>query len=388
MSKKIHFAVYGSGLGHASRMSLIAQFIKEQGDIVNFSSFDYAVEYIREKGFNCDIVPPSDIGWRNEGVSTKNTLGDIPTLLSNFVLQVRKERQIMIRFKPDIVVSDTRLSAVVAAYILGIPSITVTNQLRILLPPKFHTRKLGKIESIVAETLGLLWSLSQHILVPDIPLPFTISLENTEEIRTTKRKKSYVGFMTPTSNIDEKRLNEVSKMLNFIKEKPIVFAQVSGPSGTKRKLTEIMIKVSENLSDKFTIVISKGQVGGDEKPRKIKGGWIYEWCPVKDELFTLSNMLLIRGGHTTISQAILYGKPVITIPIRNHSEQMANALRVDEIGFGKILYPEEMSIKKISSAIEEVCCDGHFQDRIFELKSIAQKINGIKNTVDIINNLC
>lgn len=385
--RKIHFAVYGSGLGHASRMSLIAKFMKDQGDTINFSSFDYAVDYIREKGFNCDVVPPLDIEWRNEGVSAKNILGDIPILLSNFVLQVRKEKQIMNRFRPDIVVSDTRLSAVVAAYIMGVPSITITNQLRILLPPKFHTRKLSKMELVVAETLGLLWSQSQHILVPDIPLPFTVSKDNTVGIKTTKNKIKYVGFMSPTSIVSEKQLAKVSEVLEFNKEKPIVFAQISGPSGTKRKLSEIIIKVAETLSDKFIFVISKGQVGGEDKPRKIRGGWIYEWCPIKDELFTLSDVLLIRGGHTTISQAILYGKPLVTIPIRNHSEQLANSLRVSEIGFGKIVYPDSLSINKISSAINQVYSDGRIKDKILELKKIAENFNGIQNTVDIINNI-
>ncbi len=387
MVKKIHFAVYGSGIGHASRMSLIAQFMKEQGETINFSSFDHAVKYIRGKGFNCDIVPSTNIEWINEGVSAKNILKDIPTLLSNFVLQVKKEKQIMSKFKPDIVVSDTRLSAVVAAHISDIPSITITNQIRILLPPKFHVGFLRKIEDIEAELLGLLWSKSQHILVPDIPLPFTICKDNTTQIRTIKNKMSYVGFMSPTTIISENRLIEVSKMLDVNKKKPIVFAQISGPVGTKHRLTETILKVAQNLSDKFMFVISKGYVGGEEKPRKIKGGWIFDWCPIKDELFTISDIILCRGGHATISQAILYGKPVITIPIRNHSEQMANAFRVDEIGFGMIVYPDELSIKKISSAIELVYSNDYFKDKILELKKIAQSCNGINNIADIINSL-
>jgi len=387
LKRRIHIAVYGSGLGHASRMSLVAEELVNQDNIVYFSSFDQAVDYLREMGFHCERVPSLDINWNEEGVSVKKTLEDLPILFSKFVQQVRKEREIMKRLHPDIVVSDTRLSAVVAAYIGKIPSVTVTNQIRILLPPKFHKRTLNKIEDVEAELLGLLWSLSNIILVPDIPSPYTISEANTGGIRTTNGKVKYAGFMSPISRVGTEQLAKVSKELELSKEKRVVFAQVSGPPNTKSKLIDLIRKAANILSDRFIFIISKGEVGGEKKPSKIKGGWIYEWCPVKDELFSLADILVVRGGHTTISQAILHSKPVVTIPILNHSEQMANASRVKEIGFGKLLDPETVSAEVISSAVSELSDNSYFKAKALELSNVAQSFNGVKNAVNIINSL-
>ncbi len=108
---------------------------------------------------------------------------------------------------------------------------------------------------------------------------------------------------------------------------------------------------------------------------------------MKDELFSLADILLVRGGHATISQTILHGKPMVTIPILNHSEQMANATRVKEIGTGKLLNPETVSAEIISSAISEINNDTSFKKKAIELNIIAQNLNGVKNTVDIINSI-
>ena len=43
--------------------------------------------------------------------------------------------------------------------------------------------------------------------------------------------------------------------------------------------------------------------------------------PVRDEIFAIADVLVLRGGHAVISQAIQFGKPIVTIPIDNHGEQ-------------------------------------------------------------------
>ena len=79
-------------------------------------------------------------------------------------------------------------------------------------------------------------------------------------------------------------------------------------------------------------IISEGKPNGETNPFKIsENGWYYEWCPIRDELFALSDILVIGGGHTAISQAIQFGKPIISIPIENHAEQINNSLKYPEL---------------------------------------------------------
>ncbi|MCL4435662.1 MAG: hypothetical protein M1503_00850 [Thaumarchaeota archaeon] len=388
MSRRVHIAAFGSGLGHAARMSPVARILKQEGVNVRFSSFSHAVDYLRKQGFDCDEVAPVDIEWRNEGVSVRDTFNNSPALITNLFRQIAKERQILRRFQPNLVLSDTRLSAVIAAALEGVPSITVANQLRIHLPPRYHTARLRPIEGLSAEMLGLFWSRSRLILIPDIPPPYTICEENTSPIRILKKQLRYVGFMTPTAKLAPDKLHKVIDMLNLHDSgKPIVFANISGPPETKRGAIDASIKAANLLKNHFTVIVSRGDVGGAEEPRRISGGWLYEWCPVKDELFWLADLLIVRGGHSTIGQAIISSKPMVSVPINNHSEQYVNASKVDKLGLGRMIPTPDLSAERLAEAVEEVGSNPAFKERVEKVGAVARKMDGIKNAVEIVNSL-
>ncbi|MBI2936690.1 MAG: hypothetical protein HYY22_00635 [Thaumarchaeota archaeon] len=389
MSRRVHIAVFGSGLGHAARMSPVAHLLKkEEGVTVRFSSFSHAVDYLRKQGFDCDQVAPVDIEWRNEGVSVRDTFNKSPMLITNLFRQIEKERQIIRWFQPNLVLSDTRLSAVIAAALEGVPSITVANQLRIHLPPRYHTARLKSIEGFSAEMLGLFWSRSRLTLIPDIPLPYAICEENTSPIRILKKQLRYVGFMTSTAKPALGKLRKVSDMLNLSDNgKPVVFANISGPPETKRDVLDAAVKAANLLKDRFTIIVSRGDVGGGEEPRRISGGWLYEWCPVKDELFSLADLVIVRGGHSTIGQAIISSKPMVSVPIRNHSEQYVNASKVDKLGLGRMIPTPDLSARRLAEAVEEVGSNPAYKERIEKVGAVARRMDGIRKTVEIVNSL-
>ena len=90
-------------------------------------------------------------------------------------------------------------------------------------------------------------------------------------------------------------------------------------------------------------VISEGNPEGDREPKRLAGlGWYYEWCPVRDEIFAMCNLLVLRGGHVSISQAIQFGKPIVSIPIENHGEQLGNSEKISKIGIGITLNTKQM----------------------------------------------
>ncbi len=388
LSRRVHIAVFGSGLGHAARVSPVAHILKDEGVTVRFSSFSHAVGYLRNQGFECDEVAPVDIEWRNDGVSVRDTFNKSPTLITNLFRQIGKERQIIRRFHPNLVLSDTRLSAVIAAALEGVPSITVANQLRIQLPPRYHATRIKPIEGVSAETLGLFWSRSRLILIPDLPLPYTICEENTSPIRILKKQLRYVGFMTSTVEPTSDRLRKVLDMLDLSGDgKPVVFANISGPPETKRDVLNAAVKAANLLKDRFTVIVSRGDVGGGEEAGRISGGWLYEWCPVKDELFSIADLVIVRGGHSTIAQAIKCGKPMVSVPIRNHSEQYVNASKVNALGLGRMIRTPELTAKSLAEAVEEVGSNPAFKERVEKIGAVAQRMDGTRRTVEIVNSL-
>ena len=384
---KAYLTPYGVGLGHASRMLMLAQRLGDSDVDIRFSSFGEGAHYISMRGYKCMTVPPVEFAWSIEGgFSIKYSISNIPLWFTNFPRQVRDEINNIIKYDPDIVVSDTRLSSLVASKILNIPSIVILNQVKLLLSPRLREFKICRTwEKMNGELVGLIWRIADRILVPDLPPPYTIAEQNTWDISSVMKKLEYVGFTAPKSYITEAQLRETAAQLGIDRSKPIVFIHISGPWKTRIPIIRTSIEACKSLRPEIQYVISEGRPGGDIKPRKItRLGWYYEWCPIRDEIFAMSDVLVLRGGHTTISQAIQFGKPLITIPIENHSEQLGNSNKIAKIGIGIRLEPNKIKANQITCAIHQILDDNRFQQKAEELMRLTERLDGINNIVKIV----
>ncbi|HKU50408.1 MAG TPA: hypothetical protein VJP79_10680, partial [Nitrososphaera sp.] len=87
-----YLAPYGVGLGHASRLVMVADQLKAAGIDVRFSSFGEATSYVRMHGYSCETVAPVEFAWSMEGgFSVKNSIANIPLWFANFSRQVNQE---------------------------------------------------------------------------------------------------------------------------------------------------------------------------------------------------------------------------------------------------------------------------------------------------------
>jgi UDP-N-acetylglucosamine--N-acetylmuramyl-(pentapeptide) pyrophosphoryl-undecaprenol N-acetylglucosamine transferase len=367
---------------------MVADRLHQGSTHVKFSSYGEAANYIMMRGYECRTVPPVEFAWSGEGsFSIKQSIANIPLWFANFSRQVNSEARSITTYKPDIIVSDSRLSPLFAAKLLGIPSLVILNQVQLLLSPRLRELAVSRLfEKMVGEFLGSLWNMSDRILVPDLPPPYTISSHNVWGVGSAARKIEYIGFTTPHPHVAVEQVNKVAKVLGFDRSRPVVFVHVSGPMQTRIPLIRLALESARQLGDRIQFVFSEGRPGGNPEPRKVgQSAWYYEWCPVKDEIFALSNLIVLRGGHTALSQAIRFGKPVITIPIENHGEQLGNSENVSRLGMGIMLHPKGLKSEQISRAIEQVLGDHVYTEKCLHLRKFAENTDGIENIVNIIN---
>lgn len=382
-----YFAPYGVGLGHASRLVMVADRLRESGENVRFSSYGEAASYVSLRGYKCVTVAPVEFAWSMEGgFSVKNSLANIPLWFANFSRQVNQEMRSMTMSNPDVVVSDSRLSPLVAARLLKVPSIVVLNQVKLLLSPRLRELAVSRMfESMVGEFLGSMWVMADHVLVPDLPPPYTIAAHNVWEVGSAAKKLEYIGFTSPKPHVSKDQVDRVAGQLGFDRSRPIVFIHVSGPAQTRPALIRVALEAAKKLDPKIQLVISEGNPKGEREPRRMGGsGWHYGWCPVRDEIFAMSDLLVLRGGHVALSQAIQFGKPVVTIPIENHGEQLGNSAKVAELGMGVMLHPKGLKPEQLAEAILHVLAKSEYKNKVSELKRMAEKLNGIDNVVQIV----
>ena len=366
---------------------MVAERLRNSGEATRFSSFGEAAEYVSTFGYECNLVPPMEFGWTPEGhFSIKSSIANIPTYFVNFPRQVNHELNNMIQFGPNIVVSDTRLSPIFASKILHVPSIMVLNQIRLLLSPRLREFKIARsFEAINGEVLGLVWTMTDKILVPDLPPPYTISENSIWGMNSIRNKLEYVGFATPRKALTEANIERVCRTLELNRSKPVIFVHVSGPLETRMPLVRLALDACRTLNNDIQYIVSAGYPNGNPCPKRIHGrGWYYEWCPVRDELFSLSDMIVLRGGHTAISQAIRFGKPIVAIPIENHGEQLGNSEKIASLGIGIAVTTRPLRSEHISESIEMVLKNPSYQRKANELMDLSENLNGIDNIVKIV----
>src|SRR6188472_2379610 len=386
MLQRVYLAPYGVGLGHASRLLTLANNMKKPGIEMRFSSFGEACNYIESQGYECEKVPPVEFMWGRDGeFSVMSNINKIPQWLVNLPVQINKEIKYLKNFKPQIIVSDSRLSPLIAARILNLPNILVINQVKLLLTPRLREFKAARFfETCNGELMGGMWNMSDRILIPDLPPPYTVSEGTINSVKSIKSKLDYVGFITPRAKITEISLSKAKEVLQIDSTKPLIFVHISGPTGTRIPIIKKLIDVFKNLPS-VQFVFSEGKSNGNTIPTKISSNmWYFEWCPYKDEIYFLSDVIIMRGGHTAISQAIQYGKPIISIPIQSHGEQMSNSSKIERLGIGKAIDSKKMNQTMLIDAVNELIYDNSYKDKMSDLMTLSNNLDGIQNVKDIV----
>jgi hypothetical protein len=178
-------------------------------DKIRYSCSGQGLEYIRTHEPQADAIecPSLDVEWTEDGgFSSRGFLVHFPFMLRSFLKQVAFEAESIAEFDPKVAVSDSRLSAVLAAKSRSCPVVTMLNQFKVTMPPRFRGNALGRLyERFAGDVLGLMWSLSEQVLLTDLPPPYTIGEANVEGTDMSRIVK-YVGFTTSSLEVGEERL--------------------------------------------------------------------------------------------------------------------------------------------------------------------------------------
>lgn len=367
---KVYIGCFGSGLGHASRMMEIARELKTRGAEVEFSSSGEVASIISSKGYRCNRVPLADVHYSVSGVfQVMETVLDFPTILAQTYRQLAYELANIGSFSPDVVLSDSAMPTVIAGKIHRLPVFTVLNQLNLT---SSHRRRGAPSRVLSVGTsaiMGRLWELSDEILLPDLPPPFTISEKNLWGSRIEKTR--YVGFLLPTEAVIP---DEAAKEF-AVDIRPKVYWQVSGPPRTRTPFLRMAMEFAQQLKDRYAFTISGGDPGGKTSPHRIGRGWYYEWCDIADFYFQNCDVVVARAGHGTVGQAIVSMKPSLLIPIPKQPEQEGNAEKASKLGVAKVVSQGDMSLKVLQESVDSLM-DGGYRDRVSKLGHIARGYNG------------
>ena len=172
-----------------------------------------SLDFLLKHGEKAIRSPSLGVKWNiGGGFSARETTIHFPVPMLALSKQIAFEGERISKFNPKVVVSDSRLSTIFAAKAHLYPAVTILNQFKILLPPRFRQNWLSRFyERIEGDVLGLFWSLSNEVLFPDLPPPYTIGEANIADTDVSGKVK-FIGFMSPKIiSIEEKALQTVKR---------------------------------------------------------------------------------------------------------------------------------------------------------------------------------
>ncbi len=390
-TRRVYFAPNGIALGHAGRCIPVARKLVKRGDTVIFSTYGDAVEFIQAAGFKVLNTPQIKFEETADGsVAMLQTSLKWPKHILTFLRQVKSEIVNLKKFKPDIIISDSRLSPLFAGVLLDIPRLLLLHQIRMLIPHRKELTPLQKKlkhfgEDIIMYDTNIFWSASDLILAPDFPFPYTIAKDNLNVPAKMLRKVEFIGQVISKRPEELPEREEIKRGLG-VDDRPLIYAGVAGTIVERANLIQILEDILVKLPDKYQVIFTKGIPGKIDKPvyetSNIK---IYNWLSDRYSILKSADLVISRAGHNTIAECFYYGKPMILIPTPAHSEHQGNAKSAKQMEVAYVLQQNEVNYKTLLNAIEFVLNNSRMNKRITSIQRAVSKFNAVNTIIERID---
>jgi UDP:flavonoid glycosyltransferase YjiC (YdhE family) len=381
---RVYFAPCGIGLGHVGRCVPIAKKLLDGGAEVVFSTYREGIRYIEREKLPLRKAPPIGFQVKPDGtVDFKQTAVNPGPFLASFTLlrQINTEIRFIEGFKPDVVVSDSRASPILAARVLGIPRICILNQFQVVIPRKKRFLRLARFaDSITLTIIGKIWTGGNIVLIPDFPPPYTICAGNLTIPKSYRKSVKLIGPILEVRPEELPTREELREEMRLPLDKPVLFVPISGPIRERAFLIGILRKILLNFPEDYEIVMSLGYPNADTNPVRHGNITIYKWIPNRFEYLKACDLVIGRAGHGTLTQCLCYGKPMILVPTPNHTEQLWNAIQAEKLGIAEIIQQKELTREKLLKKVKQVL-EGEMPERLGRIQKEVAKHDGLENAV-------
>ncbi|MFH1327575.1 MAG: glycosyltransferase [Candidatus Bathyarchaeota archaeon] len=381
MRHRIYFSPCGIGLGHVGRCVETAKRLGSKDFEILFSTYSDGVDYVRREGFKVVSSPPYRYWtwpdgtvdpWRSfkwEGVKS----------LIRIVRQIFFEMRQIRSFKPDLIVSDSRLTPIIAGKILGKPVLTISNQFYVIAAGFVHHKIVPTlIKSLELGLLCPLWGMSDEILVPDFLPPNCVSIHNMLVPKIYEKKVKFTGPVLPVRPENLPESKHIREKFRF-DDRPLIYVAVSGPRLEKMWLGEKLQKALMNFPDRYQVVISLGNRNGLLNSRR-GNVTVYDWLPQRFEVLKACDLIIGRGSHSTVTQALAYGKPMVLIPTQEQTEQIGNAKSAIGLGVAKAIDQRKLSPKLLLETVDEIFSSKSYWTNAEKIMRLSSKLDAL-NTI-------
>jgi len=361
--------------------------LKERGHKVTAASYGSALEQFRRMGAHTIETLPEIkmVGEDGRFNLLRSAAGSAGTPL-DIAKAFMKERAYIKRSGVDAVISDSRLSTVLAGAQSKVPVFYVSNQTEFKLPESvtdeaknrflkyFKQAKLAPelIRGIIDRPLSIPHGFSDRLLIPDFPPPEAVCLPLLDK-GFENRKKTY--FTGPMSMLC---FSPKIKPAKWETRKKKVLVTLGGQEFRKGLLGRL---IRESLKCKeYDFIFTSKFIEKDSDEKNVH---LRSFLPEIYPYMKAADILVMPAGHSTIMESILLAKPSIIIPDSGQPEQESNARAYQKLGFGKRLPTDR--VKRLGSVLNSIKKNyKKYSKRLSPLALEASDgLNGARNTAEM-----
>jgi uncharacterized protein (TIGR00661 family) len=326
MTKKILISPLDWGLGHATRCIPIIETLLKKNIEVIIAADGKPLELLKNEfpQLAFEVLPGYNVTYQNRGSLFFKVLSKVPTILK----MIHKEHQLLEKLikkhKIDGVISDNRFGL----WTNKVPCVFITHQIRILSP--------------ILEDLVFFLNLQFINRFDFCWIPDTSSQRNLSgKLSHIESLPEHAKFIGPLSRF---------KGLCNQDKKYDVMVIVSGPEPQRSIFEEKLISKLLNLNIKALIVLGKPEEKINYKLKNLN--IISHLNSIEmEEAVAASEVIVCRGGYSTIMDLAVYGKKAVFVPTPGQTEQEYLAKRYASKGWCVYQKQSEMDLETAISRI-------------------------------------
>ncbi|HZV70041.1 MAG TPA: glycosyltransferase [Saprospiraceae bacterium] len=324
---KIFFPVLNWGLGHASRSLPLIKTYMSAGHEVLCASDGEALSMLRRELPDQMVLqlPGYDILYGSRYMPI-NMLKHGRGMLKAMKAEHELTKVIVDRHGIECIISDNRYGC----YHVDIPSALITHQLQV-----FTGQKL--LDVYIRRQIRSWCKNFSEIWIPDQFPPNNIT-GDLSGINTEPIPKYYLGVLSELSSAPKAGKYDA-------------IAVISGPEPSRTQFEQLVIKQLSDMNGKYAVVC--GKPGEEEKIREEKNITVIPYLS-RLELSVLldqTEIVISRGGYTTLMDLAKTGHKAIICPTPGQYEQIYLADRLANLG--QCIYRREENLN-LSQALTEV----------------------------------
>ncbi len=322
------FFITGIGYGDSVREYAVIQKLKELEDVdITIVGYNCSYKFFKDKFPTIKIK-----GFKTEGMGFEfSSIGflrqnyTVPLFQVEELLRLRKEVR---KFNPDLIISDFEPLGMILAKICKKDYICVFGVSPTDFKAFLKSTRLNIFTGLQVKYLQSMYNLARKAKAMIIPTFFE------------RENKNNIHFINPVIRTEPEKFNE-----KIPKSKKTYLVTLGG-SSFGSFLGKRLFSVLDSFKEKFILV---------GYPYKFKADNVL-CLPFTEDIekyIAASKGVISLAGYITISEALVYRKPMLLFPITNHIEQQYNAYMIEREGLGIARDVNEIDEEFFKKSLEE-----------------------------------